>query len=93
MRHATCFILSYRVAQYNNDYQAARRQREWDEADEEERRQVDERMRADRERWAADAASRKAQLADKLEAGLSSICCTDAVDDVLLIVRATERPS
>ena len=61
-------MLSYRVAQYNNDYQAERRQREWEEADEEERRQRDERWRLDRERWAADATSRKAQLADKLEA-------------------------
>ena len=68
LRHATCLMLSYRVAQYNNDYQAERRQREWEEADEEERRQRDERWRLDRERWAAEATQRKAQLADKLEA-------------------------
>ena len=74
LRHATCLMLSYRVAQYNNDYQAERREREWREADEEERRQRDERWRLDRERWAAEAASRKAQLADKLEA--DGVACT-----------------
>ena len=36
-------MLSYRVAQYNNDYQVERRQREWEEADEEERREAEER--------------------------------------------------
>ena len=45
-----------------------RRQREWEEADEEGRREAEERWRANRERWAAEATQRKAQLADKLEA-------------------------
>ena len=55
-------MLSYRVAQYNNDYQVKRRQREWEEADEEERRQVDERMRADREQNARCCAMRAREL-------------------------------
>ena len=68
-----------------------RRQREWEDADEEERRQLKERMRADRERWAADAKRNQAQLADKLEAdgvlcqhGHEMTKCESLLDHILV---------